>query len=329
MNVRSIVEAIYRPLNIIPACHCVLLLFICAPAWGSEKSVVYLNSYHAGYDWSDKEFNAFKIQLSDDPIKIHHFYMNTKYIRDPADIAAIVKKALKYIDKHQPDILVAADDNASKYIVEPHFKNSDIPVVYLGINLDAAAYGYPYKNSTGMVELEGLKNLIDVIRQYTQYNKVTMIFTQTTTSLKKYQHYRQQIANLNGVVVKSLAEFKAAVKALQGSHQLLALDTLNGMDNYDPELIKSFLASQHGQPVISVSNSSQDMAHFGYIKVPDEHGIWAGEAVQKILSGVKVSDIPPTNNSHYQVFINQEFAKQCQVIIPPVFYQLPFIHVND
>jgi len=329
MSIRPVIKVIYRPLHIMNACCCVLLLLACTTVWGSEKSVVYLNSYHAGYDWSDKEFNAFEIQLARDPINIHHFYMNTKYIRDESDIAAIVKKALTFIDKHQPDVLVAADDNASKYIIEPHFKNGDIPVVYLGINLDASAYGYPYKNSTGMVELEGLKNLIDVIRQYTQYNKVTMIFTQTTTSLKKYQHYSQQIANLNGVVVKNLAEFKAAVKAVQGSHQLLALDTLNGLDNYDPVLIKSFLASRHGQPVISVSNSSQDMAHFGYIKVPDEHGIWAGEAVQKILSGIKVSDIPPTNNSHYQVFINQEFAKQCQVIIPPVFYQLPFIHVND
>jgi len=310
-------------------CHCVLLLVVCASAWGSEKTVVYLNSYHAGYDWSDKEFNAFKIQLAHEPIQIHHFYMNTKYIRDKADIAAIVKKALRFIEKHQPDILVAADDNASKYIIEPHFKNAEIPVVYLGVNLDASAYGYPYKNSTGMVELEGLKNLIDVIHQYTQYRKVTMIFTQTTTSLNKYQHYQRQIDSLNGIVVKNVEEFKAAVKALKGSNQLLALDTLNGMDNYDPVLIKSFLAAQHGQPVISVSNSSQDMAHFGYIKVPDEHGIWAGEAVQKIFSGIKVSDIAPTNNSHYQVFINQEFAKQCNVTIPPVFYQLPFIHVND
>ncbi len=49
--------------------------------WGEEKTVVYLNSYHAGYDWSDKEFAAFKVQLSDQDVNIHAFYMNTKYIK--------------------------------------------------------------------------------------------------------------------------------------------------------------------------------------------------------------------------------------------------------
>ncbi len=302
---------------------------ICTSVWGEEKTVVYLNSYHAGYDWSDKEFDAFKIQLSDQDVNIHAFYMNTKYIKNPADIVTIVKNALSFIDKHQPDVLVAADDNASKYIIQPHFANAEIPVVFLGLNLDATTYGYPYKNSTGMVELEGLINLIKVIRQYTHFKNVTMFFTPSTTSMKKYHHYKNKIPGFDAVVVKNFNEFKDKVTALQSRGELVALDTLNGLDDFNALRIQDFLAEQNGQAVISVSNSSQNLAHFGYIKVPDEHGIWAGETVQKILSGIKVSDIPSTINSHYQVFINKTFAMRCNVTIPDVFYKLPFIHINE
>ncbi len=297
--------------------------------WGEEKTVVYLNSYHAGYDWSDKEFAAFKVQLSDQDVNIHAFYMNTKYIKKSEDIASVVKNVLSFIDKHQPDVLVAADDNASKYIIQPHFGNAEIPVVFLGVNLDATAYGYPYKNSTGMVELEGLINLIKVIRQYSNYKNVTMFFTPSTTSMKKYHHYKNKISDFDAVVVKSFNEFKVELAALKERGELVVLDTLNGLDDFDALRMQDFLAKQHGQAVVSVSNSSKNIAHFGYIKVPEEHGIWAGEAVQKIFSGIKISDIPSAYNSHYQVFINKNFAKRCAVTIPDIFYKLPFIHIND
>ncbi len=307
----------------------VTLFCICTRVWGEEKTVVYLNSYHAGYDWSDKEFDAFKVQLSDKDVNIHQFYMNTKHIKKSEDITLIVKEVLSFIDEHQPDILVAADDNASKYIIQPHFGNAEIPVVFLGVNLDATTYGYPYINSTGMVEQEGLINLIKVIRQYTNYKNVTMFFTPSTTSMKKYHYYKNKISDFDAVVVKNVNEFKVKLADLKGRGELVALDTLNGLDDFNALHMQRFLAEQHGQAVISVSNSSQNLAHFGYIKVPEEHGIWAGEAVQKIFSGVKVSDIPSAFNSHYQVFINKDFAKRCAVIIPDVFYKLPFIQINE
>ncbi len=322
----SSVLMILQKIRLVP--FMVISLFY-LPVLAEEKSVVFLNSYHAGYQWSDQAFQAFKIQLNGKPVKIHHFYMNTKYIKNPQDINAIVNKALLFIEYHQPAVLVAADDNASKFIIEPHFKNSDIPVVFLGVNLDASVYGYPYTNSTGMVELEGLENLIDVIRQYTQYQKVGMIFTDTTTSLKKYRYYLDRISDFKGVVVKNMGEFKLAVRDLAHKDYLLAFDTITGLDGYDESQVQSFLANQVKRPIITVSNSSQDIAHFGYIKVPDEQGIWAAQATYKILTGTPVSEIPSTQNNKYQIFINEEFAKQCDVKIPQVFYKLPYIQLNE
>ncbi len=328
MNVKCRVQLKRNPLPFFRGCCALILCLYFSSVWGSEKTVVYLNSYHSGYSWSDSEYSAFKSQLADYTIKIHPFYMNTKHIKTPAELALMVEKALRFIKRHSPDVIVAADDNASKMIIEPYFKNHHIPVVHIGVNIDASVYGYPYKNSTGMVEMEGLENLIQVISSYDHDSKVIMIFANTTTGLKKYRYYIQNINNLHGVMINNFDEFKSAILTIKQDDYLLVLDTLEGMDDFNEQQVKSFLASNVKHPIISVSNSSQKFAHFGYIKVPDELGIWAGQTVEQILLGKPVSEIPAAVNSHFSVFINSDFAKKSGVTVPEVFYELPFIHVD-
>ncbi len=329
MNIKCWIKTKKNPLSFYRACCALVISLYFSSVWAGEKSVVYLNSYHSGYSWSDLEYRAFKTQLADDAVNIYPFHMNTKHIKKPAKMALMIKKALAYIQKHDPDVIVAADDNASKMIIEPYFKNHKTPVVHLGVNLDAGVYGYPYTNSTGMVELEGLGNLIHVIAKYSDYSKVVMVFINTTTGLKKYNHYTQHIANFKGVVVSNFNEFKSAVLSIKQDEYILALDTLEGMKNYNAQKIKSFLTTEVKSPIISVSNDTQKFAHFGYIKEPDEFGIWAGKAVEDILMGKPVSDIPSVVNRRFSVFINPNFAKQTGVTVPEVFYDLPYIRVDQ
>ena len=47
-------------------------------------------------------------------------------------------KAKAEIDAFKPDVVIAADDNASKYLIEPYFKDAALPFVFCGVNWDAS-----------------------------------------------------------------------------------------------------------------------------------------------------------------------------------------------
>lgn len=79
--------------------------------------------------------------------------MDTK--RNPAEefSKAAALKARTTIEEFRPDVVIASDDNASKYLIMPYYKDAELPFVFCGINWDASIYGFPYKNVTGMIEV--------------------------------------------------------------------------------------------------------------------------------------------------------------------------------
>ena len=58
-------------------------------------------------------------------------------------IKSAATKAKAVIDELKPDIVIASEDNASKYLIMPLYKNSSIPFVFCGVNFSADAYGFP------------------------------------------------------------------------------------------------------------------------------------------------------------------------------------------
>ncbi|MFQ5518963.1 MAG: hypothetical protein ACE5E3_03070, partial [Mariprofundus sp.] len=128
------------------------------------KQCLYINSYHAGYAWSDKIESAVKAELAGH-CKVSVFQMDTKRNTSAAfgEQKALEAKAL--IESLKPDVVIASDDNASKYLIAPYYKNADIPFVFCGINWTAEPYGYPYSNATGMIEVSAIKAMLGKARE--------------------------------------------------------------------------------------------------------------------------------------------------------------------
>jgi len=113
---------------------------------------LYISSYHKGYAWSDGVERGLKSALGN-KCDFRQFNMDTKRKKSATDISNSTEKALDIIDTWQPDIIITSDDNAAKYIIAPHFKNSDIPIVFSGVNWTVEEYGFPLANVTGIVEV--------------------------------------------------------------------------------------------------------------------------------------------------------------------------------
>ena len=124
----------------------------------SAVRCLYVSSYHAGYEWNDDIERGLESALQNRCV-IKKFYMDGKRHLDEVFAKTKALEAKRLVDSWKPDIIIAADDNASKYLIMPYFKNVAVPVVFCGINWTADAYGYPYHNATGMIEVGPLEPL--------------------------------------------------------------------------------------------------------------------------------------------------------------------------
>ncbi len=53
----------------------------------------------------------------------------------------------------------------------------------------------------------------------------------------------------------------------------------------------------------------------GLVKVPEEHGEWAGLAALEILRGTKPSDIPIVSNRRWDILVNSVVLQQSGIEI--------------
>ena len=57
--------------------------------------------------------------------------MDTKRRANAVHAATATRELLALIERWQPDVMIAADDNASRYVIAPHFRDADVPVVMM------------------------------------------------------------------------------------------------------------------------------------------------------------------------------------------------------
>lgn len=304
------------------------ILFITNSALAVPK-ILYINSYHAGYEWSDKAQDTFLKAMKKEGYHTHVIYMDSKRKKDKEQITQSASRIMTSIEGFKPDIIIAADDNASKYIIQPYFKDKSTPVVFHGVNLDASVYGYPYSNATGLVELEGLGGLIKAIRSNTEARSVGMIFANTTTGRKKHEFYsRRNMSEFKSFVVNDFEDFKRKALDINQSRDILAVDGITALEGFDAEKATKFMKNSINIPLVSVSTACRDLVHYGYINRPEEHGAWAARTVKRILAGTKPSEIPIEESSHSEIYINYKMLENSKVKPPERFLSLPHISIQ-
>jgi len=286
-------------------------------------SIVYLNSYHPGYEWSDRCLNIFKKKLKTNA-NIHVFYMDTKINHSQENFNEVTKQALAFIKGVQPHLIVAAEDNASKLVIEPYFKNVKTPVVFMGVNVDASIYGYPYDNATGIVEMDGILNLSHAIRPMDSKEEVGMIFSQTVTGTKVMDFINaKHPENFETRQVINAQQWFELMTEFNNSKNYIALDTISGIKGLNHKMALNFIKKNIQIPIISASSTSRHLAHVGYITSPEEQGIWTARTVDSILQGKSIKDIPLHTSTQYSMYINQTLLDEMSLQLPKKLYQLP------
>ncbi len=274
------------------------------------KKVLFIDSYHEGYEWSDGITNGVKQVLDGKGIDLKIVRMDTKRNPDEEFKKQAGEKAKAAIDEYKPDIVIAADDNASKYVIVQYFKDSSLPFVFCGVNWDAAIYGFPWKNVTGMVEVSPIPQLIEQLKPFAKGSRIGFLGPDNETARKEAEAYKKVFGmQLVEHFAKDYDDWKKGFEALQGTADMLLIESDGGLYKDKSADMKAFAEASTKIPSGTAYDFMAPVALIGFAKIAEEQGAWAADAALKILGGAEPSSIPIAKNKEGKLIINARIAK--------------------
>ncbi len=278
------------------------------------KKVLFIESYHQGYPWSDGLVSSVTKTLEPTGVTLEIVRMDTKRNTDEAFKAAAGEKVIAKIEEMKPDVIIASDDNASHYVIAKKYKNSPIPVVFCGINWDASAYGFPCSNVTGMIEVAPAKQLVGYLKKHAQGDKVGYLAADNETEHKEVSYMTQKFGiSFETQFVKNFDEWKKAFTEMQNSVDMLILGVYSGIKGWDDKAARTYAVANTNVPTGAMYDYLADMALLALTKKAEEHGEFAALSAIQILKGKKPSDIPVAMNTKSDIFVNMKLAQKLNV----------------
>lgn len=283
------------------------------------KKCLYISSYHTGYAWSDGVERGLRSVL-EGKCEIKQFNMDTKRNKDKEFIINKSLEVKMLIDNWAPDVVITADDNAAKYVIQAHYKDHEIPFVFCGVNWTAAEYGFPYKNVTGMVEVAPIYPLLDKVQSLIpESGKAIYIGAKTLTENKNFARFETALEKknikLDAALVSTVKEWLDAYSKAQ-QYDFIIIGSKSGIVDWDHDLVANQLTGLSKK--LSVTNHDWMMPYtmLGFTKVPEEQGEWAAQAALNILDGIEMSKIAIVPNRKWDIWTNSALLKSSNFILP-------------
>lgn len=301
------------------------VMLVWSLCYGSEnvldykgKKVVWVDSYHQGYPWSDGIARGIRNVFKGRGIQLSIVRLNTK-LNDSSEFGRIAgEKAKEEIEKINPDLVIATDDNAQKYLVCPHLKNTLIPIVFAGVNWDASEYGYPCRNVTGMVEIDLVEELIANMQRNANGSRVGFLSVDVETARKVGRIINKRFFNnsMSSYLVSTFTEFKKQFLRAQSHVDMLIIYNYEGIRGWDPIAAENFLSKNTRIPTGALLQFVAKYAVYTLGKYSEEQGEYAARTALKILGGTSPDNIPLVKNVKSELTVNLKMAKSAGIIFP-------------
>lgn len=250
------------------------------------KHILYINSYHDGYKWSDDIMKTLEAAFVIAPMEI---MMDTIYL-DTQRIGNIglnvyyktLSQSLKERYKNREiDLIITSDDAAYDFVKEyGDFFNQDIPIIFSGVNDMEKIKDNSWRQQSGIIEFLGIGETIDLIKSnHQEIKKIYYITDDTLTGSIIEQNILDQLSILKSPLIaerikgKNMAEMLGEIASLEdGSVILFAIYFYDEEGNY-------FSYDE----AISLMSETSKVPIYGLWEFSLGHGIVGG----KLLSGIE------------------------------------------
>jgi len=301
--------------------YCTILLFYAGffSHTAMAEKCLFISSYHPGYAWADGVERGIRTTL-DGKCEIKQFNMDTKRNKDPEYIKKTALEAKQLIDSWKPDIVITADDNAARFVIQAHYKDHTIPFIFCGVNWTAEEYGFPYSNVTGMVEVAPVYPLLEKVKDLIPAaKKAIYIGAMTTTEKKNLARFEKALSKqdiqLDAALAATMGEWLNSYARAQ-QYDFIIIGSQSGIQDWDKEHVINTIKSQSQK--LSVTNHDWMMPYtmLGFTKVPEEQGEWAAQAALSILDGVEISQIAIVPNRKWDIWTNSALLNTSDITLP-------------
>lgn len=298
---------------------------LCLLAWSGQaqnyvgKKILYINSYHIGYEGSDPITQGIRDTLEKEGVNLKIIYMDAKRNTSEEFSRTAALQAKAVIEDFKPDVVIASDDNASKYLIMPYYKDADLPFVFCGVNWDASVYGFPYKNVTGMIEVALVSEILRHLKNYAKGDRIGFIAADTLSERKNLEYYikRFGIRFEKIYLTTTFAEWKESFLKLQDETDMIMMVNHVGIPDWDDEEARLLVERHIKVPIGTEHRWEMPLALVGVVKDFEEMGVWSAQAALKILDGVPPDKIPIAANKKGRLLFNVRLAARLGIDTAP------------
>ena len=288
------------------------------------KRVLHIDSYHQGNEWNDRIAAAVAKTLEGTGVELKTIRLDTK--RNPSDAfkQEAARRAKAVIEAYEPHVVTASDDNASKYLIQPYYKDAALPFVFCGLNWDASTYGFPYANVTGMVEVSPIPQILSLLKRYAKGTRLGYLTEDTPTKRKELKYHGELFGITYDQVylVNNFAEWQQAFRAAQTEVDMLVILGVAKIEDWDDDAAKQLAETETAIPTGTDFGWLMHLALLGVGKSPEEQGDWAARAALKILDGVSPRQIPITYNKGGTLYFNRRIASNLGITSFPALAKI-------
>jgi ABC-type uncharacterized transport system substrate-binding protein len=292
----------------------ILLVFGLAVCGKQSKKIFYINSYHKGYVPSDEKMMAIQETFAAQTnMVLKIFFMDAQRRQDEKSIQAKTKEALKSVRDFNPDVIVASDDDAVKYVIAPYFRKGPIPVVFCGVNWSCHQYGLPTAFVTGMIEVLPAKEALEILRKiYPEMKKLTVLSGNSSSDRKNIKTlesiFRREELFSETNLVDNFSSWKQFFLAANKTSDVIFLPSNGAVAGWNDTEAWEFVFKNIRKPTFTCDESMMRFSVFGMTKVNREQGEWAANTALDILAGKKPIDFPVAVNRQTKGYINPLLA---------------------
>ena len=289
---------------------------------GTPK-ILFVDSYHEGDAWSDGITAGIQQVLEGSNVTLRIHRMDTKRNKTEKFKKQAARKAKAVIEEFKPDVVIAADDNAAKYLIVPYYRGGNLPFIFAGINWDAERYGFPARNVTGMVEVNAVENLLETLRTFSGGVTVGFLSDDTSPTQKELETYAEVLKlEFDKVsLVSTFADWKQAYVEMQESVDVLYFYNNAGIEGWNDQEASRFALENARIPSGAVQAWMAPYVLLVFPKDAVEQGEWAATTALRIIQGVSPEDIPLARNKRTTPMMNSAMARNLQLEIPSELIQ--------
>jgi len=295
-----------------------MILALCTMSAASAWTCAYVSSYHKGYAWSDGVERGLRSVLQGQ-CDIMQFDMDSKRNRSEPYIRQKAEEIAAEIKKIKPDVLIVSDDNAAKYLVVPYFNGSELPVVFCGINWTVDEYNFSSLNVTGMVEVAPVRPLLRWAKKLKKGTSGRYIGAATLTEEKNFAQVEKEAIALGIKLERVLVDNQNAWQsAFEKTDQVdfIYIGSSSGIQGWDEDLNTQFIRQHTDKLLLTNHDWMMPFAMLGFVKIPEEQGIWAAKTAIAIQKGLPVNRVPVISNREWEIYENLSLLNITEISLP-------------